>query len=195
MRKTFFGFTLVALLLAAGCTSLNGLLNDGNSLLNMVIGHYKIGQDELLGSWGYSAPGCAFTSEKLLAKAGGAVAAGRIKDKIAPAFNFVGVKASNTYLTFEADGGFSGKLDGLPLRGTYQYNPSTGTLQMNVLLFSATAYITRTTNGLALTFDSSKLLSLIQLASSLTSSGDLHTRGELSKDFDGARVGFELKRQ
>ena len=48
MRKTFFGLTLVALLLAAGCTSLNGLLNDGNSLLNMVIGHYKIGQDELL---------------------------------------------------------------------------------------------------------------------------------------------------
>ena len=52
----------------------------GNVIIS-VIGAQKVTAQDLIGAWNYSGPGCAFTSENLLAKAGGEVAATRIKEK------------------------------------------------------------------------------------------------------------------
>ena len=49
--------------------------NTVDGLLGLVIGSVKINESDLYGAWYYTEPGCAFTSENLLAKAGGAVAA------------------------------------------------------------------------------------------------------------------------
>ena len=206
MKKTIYSMALLLAsmmgLASCGTTGtgldlgsiLGGLANQGtaNSLLNMVIGHIKIDQRELIGTWYYQAPGCAFTSEKLLAKAGGAVAAANVKEKLTPAYKSVGIGANNTGLTFTEDNKFSGKIDGLPLSGTYTYDAASGTLKLKMPLMSATGYITRTTSGLALTFESKKLLTVLQTASALSGSSTLQTIGDLSKEFDGARVGFEL---
>lgn len=169
-----------------------GSATTGNSLLNMVIGYIKIDQSELIGTWNYTAPGCAFTSEKLLAKAGGAVAAGQVQEKLQPVYNSIGIKSSNTYFTFTQDNKFQAKVNGIPFSGTYTYDKESASLKMNTVLLSLTGYLTRTTNGMALTFESKKLLTVLQTVSALSGNSTIQTVGDLSKQFDGVRVGFEL---
>ena len=166
----------------------------GNSLLNMVIGYVKVGQRELIGSWQYNAPGCAFTSENLLAKAGGALAAGQVKDKLMPIYQTVGINSGNTTFTFTQDGQFQARLAGIPLSGTYSYDRESSALKMKTMLFSLTGFVTRTTNGVALTFESKKLLTVLQAATSLSGNSTVKTVGDISRQFDGVRLGFEMVR-
>lgn len=161
-----------------------------NSLLDLVIGSQKLTQEQIVGTWHYCEPGCAFTSENLLAKAGGAVAAGQVKEKLQPVYNSIGIKSTNTFFTFAANNTFEAKIDGLPMKGTYVLDPNAGSIKLNATLMSVTAYLTRTTNGLAVTFESKKLLSLIQTVSALSGNSTIKTVGDLSKQFDGVRVGF-----
>lgn len=65
--------------------------NTAGELINMVIGGVKVEKSQLVGTWQYSAPGCAFTSEKLLAKAGGAVAAAKVKEQLETYYNRAGI--------------------------------------------------------------------------------------------------------
>ncbi|MBR6465816.1 MAG: DUF4923 family protein, partial [Bacteroidales bacterium] len=76
--------------------SILGALGNENtitSLADLVIGKVRIDQSQLIGTWKYHSPSCAFTSENLLAKAGGAAVAGQIKTKLEPTFQQVGVNA------------------------------------------------------------------------------------------------------
>lgn len=171
--------------------------NSVNGLLNLVIGSVKLDETELYGNWSYAAPACAFTSENLLAKAGGSVAAANVNEKLKSAYSGVGISAANTQLTFTQDGRFSGKLDGMPLSGTYTYDKSNCALKMQMLggLLNVTGYLTRTTNGIGLTFESKKLLSVLQTVAKLSGNSTLQTVGDLSKQFDGVRVGFDLAKK
>ena len=65
---------------------------------------------------------------------------------------------------------------------------------MQTTLLSFTGYLTRTTNGLALTFESKKLLTVLQAVTALSGNSTIKTVGDISKEFDGVRVGFELTR-
>jgi len=163
-----------------------------NSVIDLVIGKVSFDQSSLVGTWQYSEPGCAFTSEKLLAQAGGAVAAGQVKEKLSPIYNNIGINSSNTYFTFDESGNYSAKIKGIPMSGTYTFDPSSGAIKMKGMLTSMTGYVTRTSNGMALTFESKKLLTVLQAATALTGNSTLTTIGNLSKEFDGVRVGFNL---
>lgn len=169
-----------------------GSQNTIDGLLGLVIGSVKVDERELYGSWYYTEPACAFTSEKLLAKAGGAIAAENCKEKLLPVYNTVGINSQNTQFQFTQDHQFAGKIKGIPLSGSYTYDPSTGTIKLQTMLFSTNAYITRTAHGLGLTFESKNLLKVLQVAAALSGNSALGTVGELSKQFDGVRLGFEI---
>lgn len=165
-----------------------------NSLANLVIGSVKLSESDLYGTWKYQEPACAFTSENLLAKAGGAVAAAQVNEKLLPAYNQVGIKSSNTYFTFNKDHSFEAKVNGIPLSGSWTYGQATSAVKMKSLLMSMTGYVTRTTSGLSYTFESKKLLTVLQTLSSLSGNSTLHTVGNLSKNYEGVRVGFDMKK-
>ena len=169
-----------------------GSQNTIDGLLGLVIGSVKVQESELYGAWYYGAPACAFTSENLLAKAGGAVAAEHCKEKMAPVYNTLGISAQNTQFQFTQDHQFAGKIKGIPLSGSYTYDPSTGTIRLQTLLFSTNAYITRTQSGLGLTFESKNLLKVLQVAAAMSGNSTLQTVGDLSKQYEGVRLGFEL---
>ena len=78
------------------------------------------------------------------------------------------------------------------MSGTYSFDPSTGTIKLQTMLFSANAYITRTTYGLGLTFESKNLLKVLQVAAAMSGNSTLQTVGELSKQYEGVRLGFEM---
>lgn len=166
-----------------------------NGILNNVIGSATFSQADLCAhTWKYSKPGCAFTSENLLAKAGGEIAASKIEEDLSKYYSKFGFSKSNTYFTFKTDGTFAAKIDGKSWNGTYTFNEKTHAIQLKGLLLSASGFATRTTNGISLLFEQKKLLTLVKTLSklNLTGSTTMSAVSSIVDNYDGVRVGFEM---
>lgn len=175
----------------SGSTSSAGSIIGG--LLNNVIGSGTFSKEDLCAhTWKYSKPGCAFTSENLLAKAGGEIAASKVEEKLSTYYNKFGFSSSNTQFTFTTDGNFSAQIDGKPWQGTYTFDEKTHAIHLKGLLLSASGYATKTTNGISLLFDQKKLLNLIKMLSAFKGSSTLSAVGTIANSYDGMRVGFEM---
>ena len=164
------------------------------NILTSVIGLDKPSQADLIGTWQYKQPGAAFTSENLLAKAGGEVAATTVKEKLASYYNGVGIKSSNTMLQFTQDGQFAGKVAGKSISGTYTYDQNECKLTLKTLFFTLPAYAKKTTTGMSILFESKKMLSVLQTIAAISGNSSLQTIGDLSKNYDGVRIGFDMSR-
>lgn len=175
---------------AATTTSIGSIIS---GLLNNVIGSGTFSKADLCAhTWKYSKPGCAFTSENLLAKAGGEIAANKVEEKLSTYYNKFGFNSSNTQFTFTTDGNFSAQIDGKPWQGTYTFDEKTHAIHLKGLLLSASGYATKTTNGISLLFDQKKLLNLIKMLSTFKGSSTLSAVGSIANSYDGMRVGFEM---
>ena len=171
---------------SAGSSIINGILNN-------VIGSGTFSKQDLCAhTWKYSKPGCAFTSENLLAKAGGEIAANKVEEKLGEYYSKFGFSGSNTYFTFKTDGTFAAKIDGKSWQGNYTFDEKTYAIQMKGLLLSMSGYATKTTNGISLLFDQTKLLNLIKTMGALKGSSTLSAIGTIANNYDGMRVGFEM---
>ena len=171
---------------SAGSSIINGILNN-------VIGSGTFRKQDLCAhTWKYSKPGCAFTSENLLAKAGGEIAANKVEEKLGEYYSKFGFSGSNTYFTFKPDGTFAAKIDGKSWQGNYTFDEKTHAIQMKGLLLSMSGYATKTTNGISLLFDQTKLLNLIKTMGALKGSSTLSAIGTIANNYDGMRVGFEM---
>lgn len=175
----------------SGSTSSAGSIISG--LLNNVIGSGTFSKKDLCAhTWKYSKPGCAFTSENLLAKAGGEIAANKVEEKLSTYYKKFGFNSSNTQFTFTTDGNFSAQIDGKPWHGSYTFDEKTHAIHLKGLLLSASGYATKTTNGISLLFDQKKLLNLIKMLSTFKGSSTLSAVGSIANSYDGMRVGFEM---
>ena len=184
-------------LLGGGTTT--GSSSTGSSIisgiLNNVIGSATFSQADLCAhTWKYSKPGCAFTSENLLAKAGGEIAANKIEENLSTYYNKFGFSKSNTYFTFKTDGTFAAKIDGKAWNGTYTFDEKTHAIQLKGLLLSASGFATRTANGISLLFEQKKLLTLVKTLSklNLTGSTTMSAVSSIVDNYDGVRIGFEM---
>ena len=166
-----------------------------SGILNNVIGSATFSQADLCAhTWKYSKPGCAFTSENLLAKAGGEIAASKIEENLSTYYSKFGFSQSNTYFTFKTDGTFAAKIDGKAWNGTYTFDEKTHAIQLKGLLLSASGFATRTANGISLLFEQKKLLTLIKTLSklNLTGSTTMSAVSSIVDNYDGVRMGFEM---
>lgn len=171
---------------SAGSSIINGILNN-------VIGSGTFSKQDLCAhTWKYSKPGCAFTSENLLAQAGGEIAANKVEEKLSEYYSKFGFSSSNTYFTFKTDGTFTAKIDGKPWQGNYTFDEKTHAIQMKGLILSMSGYATKTANGISLLFDQKKLLNLIKTIGSLKGNSTLSALGTIANNYDGMRVGFEM---
>ena len=179
-------------LLGGGTTTGSSIIN---GILNNVIGSATFSQAELCAhTWKYSKPGCAFTSENLLAKAGGEIAASKVEEDLSKYYSKFGFSKSNTYFTFKTDGTFAAKIDGKSWNGTYTFDEKTHAIQLKGLLLSASGFATRTANGISLLFEQKKLLTLIKTLSklNLTGSTTMSAVSSIVDNYDGVRIGFEM---
>lgn len=181
--------------LASSTSALSGILNGATvgNVLTSVLGIDNVSAKQLVGNWTYLQPGCAFMSKDLLAKAGGEVAAAKIKQQLSSSYATVGINSANTKATFTNDGKFTIELAGKTFNGTYTYNESESKITMKTLLLTLNCYTKRNSNGIALLFEGSKLLTILRTAAALSGQKDLETLGNLSKSYDGLRVGFDMK--
>lgn len=164
-----------------------------SSILDNVIGSSTFKQADLCAhTWKYSSPGCAFTSENLLAKAGGEIASKKIESDLAKYYKKFGFNSSNTYFKFEENGTFTSKIDGKSWRGTYTFDEKTHAIQLKGLLLSVSGFATKNTSGISLLFESKKLLTLFQTLTALSGNSTIGAIGNISKNYDGVRVGFDM---
>lgn len=169
-------------------------VNTIGNIIGSVLGMDKPSVNDLYGTWSYYEPGIAFTSSNTLARAGGEVAAGSIREKLSGSYSKFGIKGTNTQLQFKNDKTFTGSIAGRSLSGTWTYDESQQKITLKTLLFSIPLYATRTTSGMSFTMESKKLLTALQTVGKLTGNNTIATISELSKNYEGVRIGFGMKR-
>ena len=109
------------------------------SILDNVIGSTTFKKADLCAhTWKYKSPGCAFTSENLLAKAGGEIAAKKVEEKLSTYYQKAGFSSSNTYFKFNEDGTFNAKIDGKSWSGTYTFDEKTHAIDLKGRLLQGT---------------------------------------------------------
>ena len=200
MKKIKIAMVCLTCLVLVSCGNMGqvlGAMTNGTGIVNAiksVIGLDKVSAQGLIGTWQYKGPGCAFTSENLLAKAGGEMAAVQIEEKLLPYYQQVGISASNTVITFRQDGTFSAKICGTPFSGNYTFDEASQKITLKGLLLSVNCYTKLEISGISILFEGKKLLSLLQTLAALSGNQNLETVSEISKQYDGVRVGFDMNR-
>lgn len=162
------------------------------NVLGSVLGLDKLSEKQLIGTWRYKGPGCAFTSDNALAKAGGEVAATEVKEKLAAQYAKLGLSADNTYITFNSDNTYTACIAGKKISGKFTYSESDGKLEMKALLITLSGYAKKNSDGIGVLFESKKVLTLLQTLAAVSGNSTLSTIGDLSKNYDGVRVGFDM---
>jgi len=172
---------------------LSGLAN------KMGIGSTGLTIDKMVGSWKYSGPAVSFKSDNLLLKAGGAAAASQVESKLEPYYRTAGF--TSLVMTIAADSTFTFKAKLANLAGTISKNEKTGNFVFHfkalkkINVGSMEAYITLNGNKMELTFDVSKLMTLIEKAGKLTGNSTIKGVSAILKQYDGMTAGFELQKQ
>jgi hypothetical protein len=164
----------------------------GSVLTNVLFGGMTFDQSSLLGSWNYSAPSAAFTTEQALTKAGGAATIANIASSLASNYSNIGINRNNTSFSFLDGNKFSAKVNGIPFSGTYIYNSQNGEISLKTSSETIKGNVTKTEKGMGLMFDSVQMVNILQKEGKVSNTAAVQAVSKLAKSANGARVGFEL---
>lgn len=176
-----------------------GALTSGNTINNLLstfLGGVTINEESLYGTWTYQGVDVAFESENLLAKAGGAVAAGTVEQKVDEQLQKFGIKPGSVKFTFNKDHTFAANLGGKNISGTYTFDPKTRALTLTAALglFNQTATVGTNGKGISLLFPADKLLALASTAGTLLgqSNSTIGALSSLLQNYKGMQIGLAL---
>ena len=205
MKKTILTLLAAMTLLLSSClttglgnttntNSSNGILTSvlGSVLSNVLFGGSTFDQSGILGSWNYSAPSAAFTTQQALTNAGGAAAVANMASSLASNYNNIGINRNNTSFSFLDGNKFSAKVNGIPFSGTYTYNPQNGEIALKTATETIKGNVTKTEKGMGLMFDSTQMVNILKKEGKVSNTAAVQAVSKLAKSANGARVGFEL---
>ncbi|WP_295729838.1 DUF4923 family protein [uncultured Muribaculum sp.] len=178
---------------SAQTSGLGGVLG---SLLSNVLGNDKIATDDMVGSWTYSSPAVAFKSDDLLKKAGGAAASAAVEQKLAEYYKIIGFTGMT--LTVGDDKSFTMKSSRLSLSGTIEQGAEPGEIIFSfkalkkIPLGSYTAHVSIVAGRMTVTFDTTKLMSLVNTVAKFAGSKSLSAMNSILQQFDGMEAGFAM---
>ena len=146
----------------------------------------------LVGDWTYAEPAIQFETQSFLDKAGGVIASQTVADNIAPYFNILGFKQGNLSISLREDNTCTYTLGGKTYQGTYDYDDENKKITLKTPLFPLpAAYISVAEDQMALTFDSSKILTLIQALGMVSKDQTpVSAVSTLASSYDGMKTGF-----
>lgn len=176
------------------------LLSGLQGLLNGVMSTSNLTEADIVGNWKYSAPAVEFQSENLLQQAGGSAMSGVITNKLSPYYKKVGI--DKLVATFTSDKTFKFTMNRVTLEGTFakdttsdsgdfifQFTTASGTIPVGQQF---TAHITKSGSTLSITFDASKLITLVNTVATVSGKSSLQTVSTLLNSYDGLNCGFQL---
>lgn len=153
--------------------------------------------EDLIGTWAYTSPAVSFKGDNALANVGGAAAATTIENKLAPYYQKAGLQ--NSQLTVKDDLTFTWKLGAMTLTGKIE-KPDDGSLVFNFSAFGKVSIgkidciATKSGSTVNLTFDMSKLLTVAQKISSISSSSTFKSVNSLLSNYKDMYLGVKMKK-
>lgn len=166
------------------------------NILASVTGSITTTQNNLIGTWTYTAPAVQFESENLLSQAGGTAMATKIEDKLVSVYKMAGITPGKLSFTFTKDGKVSYTVGSKTQTGTYVFDAKQKVITITTAGGrSINSYITISGANMSLCFDSSKVLSLFSAAGSLSNtSSTLGSIGTIAQSYSGMKTGFKFKK-
>lgn len=212
------GLAAAAVLCCALTLSGCGIIRTASSLISIVGGRKKVSKivkvvkiigsvlgqfydtttkTALVGNWAYEEPAIQFESQSLLDKAGGVVASQTVADNIAPYFKTLGIKPGKIALSFREDNTCTYTIGNKTYEGTYDFDDVNKKITLKTPLFPLpAAYLSVAEDQMALTFDSSKILTLIQTLGLVSrDQTPVSAISSLASSYDGMKTGFTFTRQ
>lgn len=169
-------------------SSIIGILTSGLSTSNNV--------NSIYGTWIYAEPAIQFESENALAQIGSGVVNNIVQNKLAPYYKKIGITPGKFSLTFNQDNTCVYTMNGKQYSGTYTYDAKSKTANIQGTILSLpTCYVTVSSSELALTYDSSKMLSIAQAVAAKSGNATLGAIADLSSTYKGMKTGFLFKKQ
>ena len=154
---------------------------------------------DIAGTWSYQSPAVSFKSDDALSKIGGVAAATALENKLAGYYNTAGL--NTLVLTVNPDSTFTMKIKAINLSGNITKDDEKGNLtfhfsafgKINIGAVSAIAEKSAT-NTLTLTFDVSRVISILDKVGSAVKIQSITTITSLLKSYDGLYAGARLKK-
>ena len=163
------------------------------------LGSAELTMENLTGTWNYADPAVSFKSDNLLLKAGGAAAAAAVEQKLLPYYKAAGL--TGLVFTVNSDSTFTMAVKRISLGGNLVVSEKGDcmTLEFKALgkvkVASMTAYTKLSSKDkMEMTFDVSKLISILEKLSSFSNNSNLKAITTLLEQYDGITAGFELRK-
>lgn len=175
--------------------NLNGL----SGVVNSLVSSDKVNISDLKGTWKSTGPAFVFKSENLLQKAGGTAAQATIESKLQKYYQKAHLE--DFTMEFDGEGNFTMTLkNGKTITGTVTKGTTDGTMVFNFgklnksKLSQLTAYVQKGTQ-LSITFDISKLNTLLSSISKISGNSTISTVSSLLNSYKGMYAGFKFEKK
>lgn len=174
-------------------------ISDILGTVNKLTGNDKIDYKDLVGTWKYADPAVAFKSDNVLKNAGGIAASTAVENKIRPYYEKAGINGLT--IIFENDSSFVMQVKKTKLKGSVNRSGDENfTFKFNAFgktkIGQMEAFVNKeTSNKITLTFDASKLITLVDKISQFSGNSSLKTISSILNNYDGMTIGFKLSRQ
>lgn len=145
------------------------------------------------GEWTYSKPYVHATGSTLIGKLGKPIAKSKLKKNLDKAYKKLKLKDRWTLMTLSPDGMWQMKVLGLPVKGSYNYDPESQELTLKWNGIPLKSHTHRDGKKLYVAFDMDRLLMVLSLLSGISHSETLKALALLSNNFSNVMVGFEMK--
>lgn len=208
MEMKRFYLIIPLALLASGtiqtrAQSLKDLLNKESieDIVNTITDQMDIIPENIEGEWEYNSIDVKFTGDNALMNAASEVAVSKIEDKLTEYMQIIGLKEGTFGYRFNPDGSFTTSFLKLELPGKYTFSSEEDSIELAYgstgklkgVKMKATAKVNAT--NLELLFNADKLMEFLGKISSSSDNQKLAALNQLISQYDGLKIGFELKRK
>lgn len=195
--KIFLAAALVAIgSMNTASAQISGILSKIKSAVSESV---DTREGDIRGTWVYSGADVEFTSDNILAQAGGKLTSAKIEKNINNALNKYGIAPNKLSITFDKDDTYTCAYSSHKTQGTYTFGKEK--LCIKPSQYSGRTITVNAKGGsmLKLTCDADKVLSFAQMVSSKMAnngqSSTLSIISQLAKNYKGLKVGLKFKKK
>lgn len=175
----------------------SGSLGSVGDVVQNLISTGNIEISDIVGTWEYSAPAVSFKSDNMLKKAGGAAASASVEKKLNTYYKYANIQSMK--LEINEDSTFTMSLKRTSLKGDITKDEE-GNFFFNykvagrINIGTIQTYLAKSGNTLDVTYDVSKLITIIEKVGTYTGNSTVKGVSSLLSGYDGITAGFRLKK-